>query len=315
MKKKKILSVFLFLLFISFTAPIFADGCFFGYKDIEEPSQVGVILKDRGTEDLILFVNAQGDVNDFAWVVPVPSYPTLSEGDPDLFFDLSYLTTYTPSPPIFSCGTGDIVYAPGNSGVHIWESADIGVYKTTILSADNPSALINWLNENGYKFPEDAQDAVDYYINKRYFFIAMKVKKENEEISQYYMGINPIRIHFSADKPIYPLKISSISASSTTEVLLYIFGHIPWEYPGFNVEYSSYITPKDYAGLGGISKLLNGKSLYLTKMRAILSPSDMKEDLIFSTCRQHREASMLSAPTLQLLAISLIALLFIHKIR
>ncbi len=302
-----------FLLFVLFSVPGFSDGCFFGYRDIEEPSQVGVILAERGEEDLILFVNARGDLEDFAWVVPVPSYPTVKEGDPDLFYDLSYITTYKPS-PLYTCGTGNIVFAPGDAeGVHVWETLHVGIYETTILSSDDPSSLINWLNQNGYTFPEDAQPTIDYYIKRNYFFIAMKVERKEGIPPGYYMNINPIHIHFSTDKPIYPLKISSISAALSTEVLIYIFSNQPEEYPGFSREYSSYLTYKDYKPFDSIKTLLNGKSMYLTKLRATLSPSDMEEDVVFSHCRSS-SFSLINTPLTQLFFIGFFGIILGYKI-
>jgi len=317
MKKKKTLrvSLLVFFLVIVLSSSALSDGCFFGYRDLEEPSQVGVIVSERGGEDLILFVNAYGEDQEFAWVIPVPSYPTIEEGDSNLFYDLSYLTTYIPNHTQATCGSGEIVFAPGGTGnVHVWETMDVGIYETTILSADTSSALIDWLNKNGYTFPEGGGQVISYYIGKGYYFIAMKVKKEDSENPNYYMGIKPIHIHFSTSKIIYPLKISSISAADQTEVLLYIFDRKPWKYPKFSVEYSAYLKPEDYASFSSLNKLLNGKTFYLTKMRALLSPSDMSEDMVFSSCREEK-LSFLDSPISQLLLIGLLGLFVERRIK
>jgi len=309
MKIRRHLSLLIFsLVILAFSASSFADGCFFGYKDLEEPSQVGVIVTGRGEEDLILFVNAQTDAEDFAWVVPVPSYPTVKEAKSSLFYDLSYITTYHPHPSPFTCGTGNIVFAPGGEDVHVWETIDVGIYETTILSSENSRALINWLNQNGYTFPKDAQDVIDYYIQKKYFFIAMKVKKNENETFGYYMGINPIHIHFATDKTIYPLKISSISAAPVVEVLLYIFDKKPRTYPGFDIEYSEYLKPNEYEDYPTLNELLKGESFYLTKLRAHLTPEEMTEDMVFSDCRT-KEASIINAPIAQLFVIGIFGII------
>jgi len=72
----------------------YADGCFFSsYEaDIREPSQKAVIVYENGVETLILQVNFMGDAQDFAWVVPAPSLPELSEADGKIFEELHYLT-------------------------------------------------------------------------------------------------------------------------------------------------------------------------------------------------------------------------------
>lgn len=42
-------------------------------------------------------------------------------------------------------------------GVELLERKRVGIYDVSILSATDPSALIQWLNENGYNFPEEAE--------------------------------------------------------------------------------------------------------------------------------------------------------------
>ncbi len=311
--RQRICEVFLFFLLslLFFSGKSFADGCFFGYKDIEEPSQVGIILFQEGKEDLILFANARGTDTEFAWVIPVPSYPTVKEGDPDLFYDLSYLTTYRPHPFPFACGTGNIIFTSEETqDVYVWSSEDIGIYHVTVLSSESENALINWLNANGYKFPENAQDAVNYYVRNNYFFVAAKVKKKDEVNSSYYMGISPLHIYFSTDEIFYPLKISSISAAERTEVLLYIFDKQPRSYPGFSVEYSSYLTPAEYERYKSIGNLLKGGSFYLTKMRAYLSPEDMDEDMVFPL---YSSSLPFNAPIFQILIIGISGILIFRK--
>ena len=55
----------------------FSDGCFIPrYSvDITEPAQKAIIVYENNRENLILQVKYDGNVSDFAWVVPVPSYP------------------------------------------------------------------------------------------------------------------------------------------------------------------------------------------------------------------------------------------------
>ncbi len=183
-----------------------------------------------------------------------------------------------------------------------------------IISSDTSSALIDWLNKNGYTFPQDAGQVISYYIGRQYYFIAMKVKKENSNNPTYYMGIKPIHIHFSTDTIIYPLRISSISTAAQTEVLLYIFDRRSWEYPKFSIEYSSYLKPEDYAEFSSLYKLLNGKSFYLTKVRALLSPDDMREDIVFSACRE-KKLLALNTPLFQLLFIGFVGLLIERRIK
>lgn len=40
--------------------------------------------------------------------------------------------------------------------VELLSRDEVGVYDVSILSADEPGALVDWLNENGYVFPDQA---------------------------------------------------------------------------------------------------------------------------------------------------------------
>src|SRR6516165_9084721 len=74
-----------------------ADGCFLKPAwnkqiDINEPTQKAIIVYDAGREDLVLQVKFEGQVNEFGWLVPVPSVPKVEKGSMSCFYELSRLT-------------------------------------------------------------------------------------------------------------------------------------------------------------------------------------------------------------------------------
>lgn len=92
-----------FLVLIVFTTiagtsmgPALADGCFvFKWDkkiDINEPTQKAVILYDAGREDMLLQVKYEGPLQEFGWLVPVPTVPKVERGSMDAFYELSELT-------------------------------------------------------------------------------------------------------------------------------------------------------------------------------------------------------------------------------
>lgn len=162
--KKLILGTLLVGLLLMPSTTALADGGFFidiG-KDIYQPSQKAVILYADGREDLILSVRYEGSADDFAWVVPVPSRPNVEVADPELFWELANLTRE----PVLYESDG---FLPGmgsyeGPGVDILEEKVVGPYDVAILSAGDPSALMDWLNSNGYSFPEAGERIVEEYI-------------------------------------------------------------------------------------------------------------------------------------------------------
>lgn len=243
-----------------------------------------MIVFDDMVEKIIFKVDYEGDAEDFAWVIPVPGYPELFSVEDDIFYELHELTKPTP-PSSFGCGWGAGAPLPGleeGEGVQIWEENQVGIYCTTTLSASDPNSLVDWLNDNGYAFPVEGQEVLDYYVQKNWFFIAMKI--QSDEIvnnSENYTGaIQPIGIMFFSDEMVYPLKISSLSTPSWgTEVLIYTFSDERVTFPGATEEYNAIITPnqlKEYPILQG----LIDETFVLTKLRKNFSAEEMDEDLL-----------------------------------
>jgi len=253
------------------------------YIEIYEPNQLAMIIFDDMVEKIIFQIDYEGDAEDFAWVVPVPGYPKLFSVEDDIFYELHKLTQ-PPPPSNFGCGwgTGQPFPGLGDEGVHVWEENQVGIYHTTTLSATDPNSLVAWLNDNGYAFPAEGQEILDYYVQKNWFFVAMKIQhEETMKISENYTGaIQPIGIMFFSDEIVYPLKISALSAPSWgTEVLIYTFSDERVTFPGATEEYNSIITPdqlKEYPILQG----LIDETFILTKLRKNFSAEEMDEDLI-----------------------------------
>ena len=285
--KKIFFLILIFIIATFYLAPIsLADGGLFTqlYRDIFEPNQLAMIVFDDMVEKIIFQIDYEGDSEDFAWVVPVPGYPKLFSVEDDIFYELHQLTL--PSPPSgFSCGWGGGMPVPGledENGVQVWEENQVGIYYTTTLSATDPNSLVGWLNDNGYAFPAEGQEILDYYVQKNWFFVAMKIQHEGTiNSSENYTGaIQPIGIMFFSDEIIYPLKISTLSTPSWgTEVLIYAFSDERVTFSGATEEYNKIVTPgelKEYPILQG----LIDETFVLTKLRKNFTAEEMDEDLI-----------------------------------
>lgn len=284
---KKIFYLILIFIMVTFYLPSIslADGGLFTqlYRDIYEPNQLAMIVFDDMVEKIIFQIDYEGDAEDFAWVIPVPAYPKLFSVEDEIFYELYQLTKIT-SPSNFGCGWGAGYPAPGSEDgeVHIWEENQVGIYHTTTLSASDPNSLVEWLNDNGYAFPTEGQEILNYYVQKNWFFVAMKI--QSDEIvnnSEYYSGaIQPIGIMFFSDEIVYPLKISSLSTPSWgTEVLVYTFSDERVTFPGATEEYNAIITPDQLKGYSILSGLID-ETFILTKLRKTFTSEEMGDDLV-----------------------------------
>jgi hypothetical protein len=281
-------------------APVLADGCFFPdsmYRDLYESTQRAVILYGNSTEHLILSVSFEGDAEDFAWVIPLPDKPEIAVTDAGLFWELSDFTaTEIPSPGL-GCLFFDGADTGGQGGVDVIEEQVVGPYATAILSATNATALADWLNANGYVFPEDGEEIVGEYIEKEWYFVATKINAVEEDTGYALAegAIEPIVLSFASDEIVYPLRITSLSATNATppEVLLYVFADlvmVPEQYPlyvgygnwyenSFTLEFADKVSVEDlsyYEILPVlVSTYLPGDEFTLTKLRGTVTTDQM----------------------------------------
>ena len=74
----------------------FRDGCFvFKWDkktDINEPTQKAIIVYDAGREDVLLQVKYEGPLEEFGWLIPVPSLPKVEKASMEAFYELSQIT-------------------------------------------------------------------------------------------------------------------------------------------------------------------------------------------------------------------------------
>jgi len=108
------------------------------------------------------------------------------------------------------------------SSLQIWDRLEVGPYQVTTLRAMTEDTLINWLNANGYQFPEAASITIQYYVQKQWYFVALKVATRNSGASTQPLSLKALRMSFKTQKPVFPLKISEISAAANSEVLIYV---------------------------------------------------------------------------------------------
>jgi len=305
--------VVVLLLLAATATPVLADGGFFPdsmYRDLYESAQKAVILYGNCTgncignctrnctEHLILSVSFEGDAEDFAWVIPVPNKPDIAVTDAELFWELSDFTAteFPGGGGGFWCFGGGAA-GPPEDGVDVIEEKVVGPYATAILSATNATALAEWLNANGYVFPEEGEEIVSEYIEKEWYFVATKINAV-EQGTGYALAegaIEPIVLSFASNETVYPLRITSLSATTATppEILLYVLADhvmVPEQYPlyigygnwtdnAFTLEFGGNVSVEglpEYEILPElVSTYLPGDEFYLTKLRGWISADQM----------------------------------------
>lgn len=199
------------------SSSVSADGMVIPPRDhwVYQSDQKGVIYFEDGQETLVLSMKFRGDAEDFAWVIPVPSRPTVEKSREDLFENLERLTRYS-----YRRGPG-IMQSAGfeaaidKSEVTVWETKKIDIFEIAVLSSSDSGALREWLAQNDYAYPESYEYLLREYIDDGWFFVAVKVDTSVESSlasSRLKTGhAAPLELTFATEQPVYPMKITAVT--------------------------------------------------------------------------------------------------------
>jgi len=292
---KILVAVFLFMPAES----VLADGMFVAYDPIHETAQLAFIDHDDGVESLHILPMYEGQATEFAWIVPVPSLPTVEESGIQLFYDLANLTS-----PVYRHRDGfldcqDMSYGVDVSGrneVTVHESELVGIYETMIISAVDAVALSDSLIAWGLlreESAEDIQSALDSYVDRGWYFVTMKVSNEDPDpYDVWYGGVHPIELTFASEDLIYPLEISRSSAANVTELVLYVAADHRMDFPGAETAYANKLTAPELTSIRQRHGVLGAQLVpgdFITKLTRTYSPVEMDTDIVLTVVSGDRE--------------------------
>jgi len=196
-------------------------------------------------------ISYTGAPESFAWVVPVPDTPgldivpaevlaLLDDGTaPSLnsqptrcgsrrigcssvgtsFASLALPVVAAPT-AILGCSDMALLSSPSAYDPVTVEVIDrVGPYEPTVVSSDDPQALIDWLNTEGYFISEGMEPYVAHYVSGGSKFLAMKLAPD--------VGVSdiaPIRMTYAGDTPQIPLVLTAVAAEPEMAITAFIAG-------------------------------------------------------------------------------------------
>jgi hypothetical protein len=202
-----------------------------------------VVLVRDGDKTVITMANDfEGDVEDFAVVIPVPTMierGQINVGDRAV---IQHLDAYT-SPRLVEYHDGDpcmqymrmeqsasadmapsaakeLKRSARSRGVTIEAQYTVGEYDILILSAKQSGGLISWLNETGYKIPKGARRVVDSYLKQDMRFFVAKVNL-SEQAKLGYQYLRPIQVAYESNKFMLPIRLGTLNAKGKQELYVY----------------------------------------------------------------------------------------------
>lgn len=191
-----------------------------------------------------------GDPAEFSWVLPIKK-GAFVEVSSDAFFEaLETGTVTTVQAPDEGCAPrrdgGDIgcsssLAAPQSAdfegsagggaynGVQVVHEGTVGPYDTVTLSAENPNALAEWLDDNGYVLPDSVKPIVDAYVAEDFDFIALKLSP-NQGVS----AMKPVRVVTPGSNYTLPLRMVAAGVGESVDIVLYVIGEGRYETAAFD---------------------------------------------------------------------------------
>ncbi len=204
-------------------------------------SQV-VLVRDGDRTVLTMANDFEGDVEDFAVVIPVPTFiereqinvadnalidhldaytaPRLVEyfdPDPCQRYDVRELAAMASRPVSDEDMNGE---REQSLGVTIEASYTVGEYDILILSAEESDGLITWLTENGYRIPDGAEEVVGSYLRQDMRFFVAKVNLEAQAESGYSY-LRPLQVAFESPRFMLPIRLGTLNADGMQELYVY----------------------------------------------------------------------------------------------
>ncbi len=217
------------------------------------------IMRDGERTVITMSNDFQGELNEFAMVVPVPV--VLEEGQIHVTDNaiVDHLDTYT-SPRLVEyfdedpCAMGDeIMFSTSRAptaamaearvrgdaalGVTIEAEYTVGEYDIQILSARESGGLAAWLRQNGYKLPDGADQTLGSYIKQGTKFFVAKINLD-EQAKTGLKYLRPLQIAFESRKFMLPIRLGTLNADGKQELFIFALTR------GGRVETTNYRTVK-----------------------------------------------------------------------
>lgn len=203
-----------------------------------------MLARSGNTTTLTLANDYEGDLTDFALVIPIPE--VLQPGqvgtvDPAIF---ERTDTYSsPRTVEYTCRdalTETHRMAPGGCGLllgcgdsavaDVEEGAATGVtveavfqvseYEISILSATGGEGLTQWLGDHGYAIPAGGDDLFQEYVDAGSYFLAARILLDAVPAGRTWLS--PLRFTYHSDVVSLPIRMGTLSSAGVQDLLLYV---------------------------------------------------------------------------------------------
>jgi hypothetical protein len=216
-----------------------ACGCFAPTTVATPVVQAGerILFAQDGSGNVIAYIQIkyQGAADQFGWLLPLPSVPTLQLGTDELFNTLDGATrpTFTLTtnrqfcgggssssrlslggcgaeesgqPAFGSAADGGLAADMGAVGEVVVQSS-IGPFDYAVLHADSQQEMLDWLSTNKYFVPGGTDQVLAPYIHPGAYFLALKL-----HAGESAGDVVPVIVKYQSALPMIPIILTSVGA-------------------------------------------------------------------------------------------------------
>jgi len=211
--------------------------------DLFNQSSKVALVRDGDRTVITMANDYQGDLTEFAMVIPVPTAIKREQvhiSDPAL---LKHLDAYT-APRLVEYFDDDpcrpqimydrmVAMSPTmeaeavqqksrarSLGVTIEDEFTVGEYDIQLLSAEQSDGLMTYLDENGYQVPEGASRILGSYIKQNMKFFVAKVNLDAQSKTGNEF-LRPIAVAFESPKFMLPIRLGTLNARGDQDLFVY----------------------------------------------------------------------------------------------
>ena len=212
-----------------------------------EASQV-IIARDGDRTVLTMANDYQGEVQDFALVIPVPTVIQQEQVNVaestiidrlDAFSAPRLVEYFDEDPCYLPCAecidadpsatidrlteeSGGAFQSPAEAlGITIEAAFSAGEYDILILSAKESNGLESWLRQNDYQIPAGASEVLGAYIRQDMKFFVAKVNLDEFDQSGY-QRLRPLQIAYESPRFMLPIRLGMTNAQGPQDLVVYL---------------------------------------------------------------------------------------------
>ncbi|WP_428409836.1 DUF2330 domain-containing protein [Hyphococcus sp.] len=200
------------------------------------------IMRDGERTVITMSNDYQGDLTEFAMVIPVPvvlgegqihvtdnaiidhldayTAPRLVEYFDEDPCDTIIVTAQRMSAPAAAAEESAVRDRKDGYGVTIEAEYTVGEYDIQILSAEQSDGLAAWLKDNGYKLPDGAEATLGSYIKQNTKFFVAKINLE-EQAQTGLKYLRPLQIAFEHPRFSLPIRLGTVNADGKQELFVF----------------------------------------------------------------------------------------------